>query len=252
MALAQLSVVSERPEKNLERVEQALREAAGAGCQLVVLPELWATGYNLKQRHRWASPLGEGLFAEAARLAKQHRVYLQAGSLLSMRRRCYYNTATLFDPRGRCLGHYDKMHLFRFMGEPKYLSPGRKPQVYKTPWGTAGQSICYDLRFPELYRAYARRRCAIIFVPAEWPSPRQEHWRTLLRARAIENQCYLLGVNRVGRYQDVRFFGASAVIAPDGSTLIEGKSREALLTAELDLAWLKRLRSEFPVLQDMR
>ena len=77
VALAQLSVLSERPEKNLERVEQALHEAAGAGCRLLVLPELWATGYNLKQRERWASPLGKGLFAEAARLAKAYRVYLQ-------------------------------------------------------------------------------------------------------------------------------------------------------------------------------
>lgn len=252
VALAQLAIVSERPEKNLDRVEQALREAGAAGCRLVVLPELWATGYNLKQRERWASPPGDGLFAEAARLARAYGVYLQAGSLLSVRRGRYFNTASLFDPRGRSLGCYDKMHLFRLMGEPKYLSAGRTPVVYRTAWGPAGQSICYDLRFPELYRFYARQGCKVVFVPAEWPLPRREHWRTLLRARAIENQCFVLGVNRVGRYQDVRFFGASAVVAPDGTLLVEGKNREALLVAELDLRWVKRLRRDFPVLQDMR
>jgi len=251
-ALVQMAVASERPEKNLERAEQAVKEAAGAGCRLVVLPELWATGYNLKRRERWASPLGKGMFAESARLAKEYRIFLQAGSLLSVRRGQYYNTATLYDPKGRSLGHYDKMHLFRFMGEPKYLSPGQKASTYTLPWGPAGQSICYDLRFPELYRIYGRRLCSVIFVPSEWPLPRREHWRTLLRARAIENQCFVLGVNRVGRYQDIRFFGSSAAIAPDGTTLVEGKSRENLLFAELDFSQVEQLRSTFPVLRDMR
>jgi len=252
VALAQIPVASEKPDKNLARAEAALREAKSAGCRLVVLPELWATGYNLKNRERWASPIGKGLFAEAARLARTYRVYLQAGSLLCGRAGRYYNTAVLYDPQGRMLGRYDKMHLFRLMGEPKYLCPGWKPRTYALPWTRAGQSICYDLRFPELFRFYARRRCGLVFVPAEWPLPRREHWRTLLRARAIENQCFVLGVNRVGRHQDVRFFGASAVIAPDGTPLAEAGTRPELLIAEIDMRWVERLRNEFPVLRDMR
>ena len=252
VALAQLAIASEQPEKNLERAEQAVREAARAGCRLVVLPELWGTGYNLKQRERDATPLNEGLFAESARLARQYRIYLQAGSLLSTRRGCFYNTATLYDPSGKRLGYYDKMHRFRYMGEPKYLSAGARPRSYNLPWGRAGQSICYDLRFPELFRRYARQGCRMIFVPAEWPLPRREHWRMLLRARAVENQCFVLGVNRVGRYQDIRFFGTSAVIAPDGMALVEGTRREELLMVELDFRCLDRLRSDFPVLKDMR
>jgi len=251
-ALFQMAVVSERPEKNLEKVEQAVREARRARCDLVVLPELWGTGYNLKNRERWADAPGRGLFAEAARLARENGVYLQAGSLLSERAGRFYNTASLFDPRGECLGRYDKMHLFRFMGEPKYLTPGAGPRIYALPWGKAGQSICYDLRFPELYRVYSRRGCRILFVPAEWPAPRKPHWGTLLRARAIENQCLVLGVNRVGRYQAISFFGASAAIAPDGSTLVEGKSREELLIGQYDFGQLDFLRSVFPVLKDRR
>ena len=252
VALAQLSIISENPERNLEKVEKVVQSACSAGCRMIVLPELWGSGYNLKNRENWATPRGKGLFREASRLAREYSIFLQAGSLLSVRSGNFFNTASMFDPSGKCLGYYDKIHQFRFMGEPKYLSPGIQPQVYTLPWCKAGQSICYDLRFPELYRYYAKRCCKILFVPAEWPVPRREHWRTLLRSRAIENQSFVIGVNRVGKYQDIRFFGSSAVVGPDGTVLVEGKSREDLLITEIDLNWVDQLRSTFPVLKDMK
>ena len=113
-------------------------------------------------------------------------------------------------------------------------------------------AICYDLRFPELFRHYALQGARLILLPAEWPNPRREHWRTLLRARAIENQCFVAACNRVGESDGTSFFGASAVIDPWGATLIEGDDTPAILTTTLDLSLVENVRERIPVFADRR
>jgi predicted amidohydrolase len=144
------------------------------------------------------------------------------------------------------------MHLFRLMAEEKYLAPGEAATLADTPWGKIGMAICYDLRFPELFRRYALGGAQLILVPAEWPHPRRAHWQTLLRARAIENQCFVAACNRVGTTGNSTFFGASAVIDPWGETLIEGGEAEMILTVTIDLALVDSVRRRIPVFEDRR
>ena len=124
--------------------------------------------------------------------------------------------------------------------------------MHELPWGCAGLAICYDLRFPELFRRYALEGARLMILPAAWPHPRRMHWRTLLRSRAIENQCFVAACNRVGTADDVSFFGSSAVIDPWGETLIEGGETEALLTVRIDLDTVEATRAKIPIFADRR
>lgn len=244
------------PEGNFARAEQFVREAARRGSDLVLLPELWSTAYDLEHAAQHASPLARspeepGWFGRFAAMARSHRVWL-AGSLLEARNGRFYNTLAVYAPDGTLAGAYSKIHLFRLMEEDVYLAAGERPATLETPWGLMGLSICYDLRFPELSRRYALEGARVILVPAEWPHPRRMHWRTLLRARAIENQCYVVACNRVGTTRDTTFFGASAVIDPWGETLIEGGEVETLLTVGLDPDAVQTVRQRIPIFEDRR
>ena len=115
----------------------------------------------------------------------------------------------LYSPEGRLAASYSKIHLFRLMDEDQYLAAGTAGVLHELPWGCAGLAICYDLRFPELFRRYALEGARLLILPAAWPHPRRMHWRTLLRSRAIENQCFVAACNRVGTTDDVSFFGFS-------------------------------------------
>jgi predicted amidohydrolase len=138
------------------------------------------------------------------------------------------------------------------MDEEKYLTPGEEPVIVDLPWGRSGLAICYDLRFPELMRGYALGGVRLILIPAEWPHPRRAHWRTLLRARAIENQCFVVACNRVGTTGSTTFFGSSAVIDPWGETLVEAGEVETLLTVTIDTDLVEAVRRKIPVFADRR
>ncbi len=233
-----------------------MAEAARRGSQLVILPELWSTAYALDRATELASPLAPhadagGWFGRFAALARQHEVWL-AGSLLEERGGKFYNCLALYGPDGALAAAYRKIHLFRLMAEEQFLAPGEEAVLVDAPWGQIGLAICYDLRFPELFRRYALAGARLLLVPAEWPHPRREHWRTLLRARAIENQCFVAACNRVGVTNNNTFFGASAVIDPWGETLVEGGEASLLLTVTVDLADVDRVRQRIPVFADRR
>jgi predicted amidohydrolase len=243
------------PAHNFARAAEYVGEAARRGSQLVLLPELWSTAYALERAPELASPLApapdESWFGRVAGLAQQHGVWL-AGSLLEERDGRYYNCLALYDPAGRLQAAYRKLHLFRLMSEEQYLGAGDAPVLFDAPWGKIGLAICYDLRFPELFRRYALGGARLLLLPAEWPHPRREHWRTLLRARAIENQCFVAACNRVGMTGSNTFFGASSLIDPWGETLIEGGEAEMVLTATVDLAAVDAARQRIPVFADRR
>jgi predicted amidohydrolase len=251
LSLAQMEFVFGDVEANFARAEEWIAEAAGRGSDLVLLPELWASGYDLPNWRRYASPPGEGGFARVAALAKRHRIAV-GGSLLEARGGRAFNTFALYGPQGELWGVYRKIHLFRLLEEQKYLGAGDQLVLAETPWGPAGLSICYDLRFPEMFRAYAVSGARLILLVAEWPERRVAHWSKLLEARAIENQCFVAGVNKVGVSQGVKLGGCSAVVDPWGIPLTEGDDREALLTAELDLREADKARRYIPVLRDRR
>ena len=162
------------------------------------------------------------------------------------------NTCTWHNTTGEHVATYSKLHLFRLMAEEKFLTAGEGPTIVETPWGKMGLAICYDLRFPELFRWYALNGVSAVIIPAEWPHPRLMHWRTLLRARAIENQMFIIACNRVGSKGNDRFFGHSAIVDPWGETIIEGGESEMLLTATVDLASVEAVRKKIPVFADRR
>ena len=254
LTLVQMDSQAGNPEGNFERAEAFVADAAGRGSDLVVLPELWHSSIDLENAAAYASPLAaeagdSGWFGRFATLARDNHVWL-TGSMLESQGDQFYNTMALYSPQGKLAAAYRKIHLFRLMSEDKYLAPGGTGVMHELPWGCAGLAICYDLRFPELFRRYALEGARLMILPAAWPHPRRMHWRTLLRSRAIENQCFVAACNRVGTTNDVSFFGASGVIDPWGETLIEGGETEALLTVRIDLETVEATRKKIPIFAD--
>jgi predicted amidohydrolase len=251
VSLGQMDVTLGEPEKNLDKVRALTAEARRRGSQLVVLPELWSTGYDLERCEEYATPVDEGTFAEAAQLAKEHSIHI-LGSLLEATSDGFRNTAVVHSPAGQLVGQYSKVHLFEPMEEDKYLIPGDDAPVLDLLWGKSALAICYDLRFPELFRRYAVDGAQIVFVVAEWPHPRLEHWETLLKARAIENQCFVVACNRVGESGGWSFFGHSSIYDPSGGLIALASDEETLITAELDLGSVDEVRGSMKVLEDRR
>ena len=230
-----------------------MAEARRRGSDIVLLPELWATGYDLENAAQYATLTDQGLFAATADLAREHSIYI-TGSLLAARGGgSITNTAVLFGPTGEPLGEYSKIHLFRLMEEERYLVAGDQTPLFDLPWGRSALAICYDLRFPELFRAYSLGGAVIIFLVAEWPHPRLAHWETLLRARAIENQAFVLAPAQCGRHgKERRSYGRSLIIDPWGLVLAQAGDRPAVITADCDLEELERVRHRLPALMHRR
>lgn len=248
-SLAQIHIEYGQPDKNLQKGAQWIAEAASQGSQLILFPELWLTGYDTKNLSAHAQAHIEHI-AELQRLAQTHQVAI-AGSYLTEKAGRLQNTFTLLWPDSRPPAQYHKVHLFRMFEEDKWLRPGEHLLQTETPWGEAGLAICYDLRFPEMFRAYALHGVTLNLIVAEWGFERQYHWKTLLRARAIENQVFMAAVNAVGKTGKETFAGCSAILTPWGNPLTEGNDHdEALLTAELDLAQVAEVRNLIPVFGD--
>jgi len=251
ISLGQFDIHHADPQTNLEKAGALAAEASQIGSQLLILPELWHSGYDLEHWQAYAQPLDQGIYAEIASLARKNRLWI-AGSTLELRNGKPSNTLTIYDDEGRLKASYRKIHLFRLMDEDRWLTPGDQLQTVDTPWCRMGLAICYDLRFPEIFRQYTLSGTELILLPAQWPAARIDHWRTLVRARAIENQVFMAAVNRVGVSQDAAFGGHSAVIGPWGEGCVEGGTTEALLTTEIDLDDVHHARRRIPVIQDRR
>jgi omega-amidase len=251
VAVAQMAVSLGEPEQNLRRARQMLLEAKRRGAELVVLPELWSTGYVLDQAGHYCCAPNVGIFAEIAALARELRLYL-CGSVIEADAGSFFNTQTIYSPEGKLLASYRKIHLFGLMREPEFLTAGDKLVAVDLPWGKAGLAICYDLRFPEMFRAYALNGVQLFLISAEWPRPRLDHWRTLLRARAIENQCFVVACNCVGEGNGNVFGGHSMIVDPWGEILAEGQESETMISADLDPELVNDIRGRYPVLADGR
>lgn len=252
ISLAQIDIAFGKPLENLAKVRHYAAQAAQRGSDWLILPELWSTAYDLTNAANHATPTNAGIFAEIAALAKEHDLHIIGSCLSTLDSNKFGNTLTWHRPNGDIAATYSKLHLFRLMDEHQYLTAGDTPQLVETEWGNVGLGICYDLRFPELFRHYALAGATMMILPAEWPHPRRMHWRTLLRARAIENQMFLIACNRVGEGGGNQFFGHSAIIDPWGETIIEGGEQEMLLTADIDFGRLPNVRAKIPIFTDRR
>jgi omega-amidase len=251
ISLGQMNIVPGDVRRNTNTAEAMIAEAGRRGSNLIMLPELWSTGYALEQARELANPLNTGIFAKMATLATQNKVCV-VGSVLERRGLETSNAAAFFAPNGRTLGVYRKIHLFRLMEEDRFLQPGTSPLIMTLPWGDTALAICYDLRFPELFRKYAVNGAKLILLPAEWPIERIEHWRALIIARAIENQCFIAACNAAGPSGDKVMGGHSMIVDPWGRIVVEVGETPTLATAEIDLSMVETVRARIPVLEDRR
>lgn len=223
-----------------------------AGCDLLLLPELWLTGFARYDRyHAESEPLDGPTVGALAAKARELGAYVHGGSFVEKYGDAHYNTSVLFDRSGALIGVYRKIHLFTFQSrEPELLSPGKELAVIDTEFGRMGLSTCYDLRFPEMYRKMADTEMDFILVPACWPYPRHEAWEVLNRARAIENTCYLISCNAAGEQNGSRYLGHSKIVDPWGTVVADSSFYEGILMAEIDPGLAARVREAFPALRD--
>lgn len=260
-AAAVQMIVGDDKSANVARAVELVERAAAKEAQLVVLPELFNCHATPDVMLANAEPIPGPTSRAMGELARRLHILLAAGSLgeKTSDPRKMHNTALLFGPDGATLATYRKIHLFDIDApgavtnqESRRVSAGRDLVVADTPVGKLGLAICYDLRFPELFRHYALAGARLIFLPSAWPHPRLAHWRTLLRARAIENQMFVVACNRVGTTDGTSFFGHSSVIDPWGELLVEAGEQAGLFTVDLDLTQVESIRERIPVFQDRR
>lgn len=248
----QLDIGWEDKAANHRRIESMLDEAGiGEGCY-VLLPELADTGFSFNLDRI----VDDRSTAWAADLARRRRIWLQMGYPALGAEGMGRNCATIFSPAGEAIGTYEKVHPFSYGREAEHYSGGDRLAVRKLG-GVPERPvicplICYDLRFPELWRPAAAAGAEVFTLGASWPNARQAHWRALLIARAIENQAYVVAANRVGDDPHLSYSGGSMIISPMGEVLAEAGEEEAVLAADLDLAGLRRWRAEFPALRDLK
>ncbi|MEG0883221.1 MAG: carbon-nitrogen hydrolase family protein [Janthinobacterium sp.] len=245
-------------EDNLATARRLVAQAAASGAQLVVLPEYWAImGKQETDKLAHAEQPGSGPIQDGmAQMARQHGIWLIGGTLplMSGEEGKVLNTTLVYDPQGAPAGRYDKIHLFGFTrgtesyNESRTIVPGAQVRSIETPFGRVGLSICYDLRFPELYRAMGD--CALIVVPAAFThTTGSAHWEVLLRARAIENQCYVLASAQGGLHPNGRrTWGHSMLIDPWGEVKAVLPEGEGVVSGEIDLLFLAGVRESLPAL----
>ena len=252
VALAQIDIALGDKAANLARGRELAAQAADLGADLLVFPELWTTGYDLVRAAELAEPISDGPAArQLLAWADEFGLWI-TGSMLEQTPDGVFNAAALFGPDGQVIGPYRKIHRFGPMAEDRWLKAGCEPGLFDLPWGRTGVAICYDLRFPELFRGYALAGARLILLPSEWPHPRLHHWRTLVQARAIENQCFVAAVNRVGNDRGNAFCGHSMLVGPWGEVVIEADESPDLIVATIDLAEVDEARGRIPVLSDHR
>jgi omega-amidase len=247
----QQDIAWEAKSANFTRVEALLSTAAPARGSLVLLPEMFATGFSMN-----ASTIRETAKQETAAFlrstAERLGIYLLAGVVTAARGDKGFNQAVVFSPEGKELARYSKMQPFTPGGEADNYDAGEEPRLFSWQGFTVAPFICYDLRFPEHFRAAARKGAQLFTVIANWPIARIQHWVTLLQARAIENQAYVAGVNRVGTDPKLVYNGRSLILSPKGEILADAGNGESVISAEIDLAELECYRRDLPFLRDMR
>jgi len=260
VAGVQMDIAWEDPKANLARADELVARAAGAGARLVVLPEMFATGFSMAAARvaQWAPAIREGL----SEIAVRRGVWLLGGyaepaeptgadSAAESAQRKASNACSLVAPDGAEHLRFHKLHPFSLAGEHLHYAAGDRLPTSDVEGVRVTPLICYDLRFPEPFRA-AADRTDLFAVIANWPRPRRDAWRSLLTTRAIENQVYVLGVNRVGSGDGQEYAGDSALVGPLGEPLANLSETEGLLVAGVEPSAVAQARDRFGFLADRR
>ncbi len=251
-------------QSNLAKAEALLDVAVEKGARFIALPEIFNICGNWEVLKANAEPVPGPTTDRLCRKARESRIYLLGGSVLEIAEGTdkVFNTSVLIDPSGEVIARYRKIHLFDVtigdrvvIKESDAMVPGDELVTAETDYGTVGLTICYDLRFPEIYRELAVRGAKLIFIPSSFmDSTGKDHWNPLLRARAIENQVFIVAPNEIGPIPGTKMLrhGRSAIIDPWGTVLAQASDTEGVITAELDFDYLLKVRRELPSLAHRR
>lgn len=249
VALLQYSPVWENKEANKNKILTIL-QSCKEEFDLLILPEMSLTGFSMN-----ANSLAESINGETFRffseLAIEKSIEVFVG-IIEKSKSKPFNSLLHINSKGKLIKLYRKIHPFSYANEDKYFSAGKKPAISKVQNFRVGLSICYDLRFPELYRKYAKKKVHLIVDIANWPDTRIEHWMSLLKARAIENQCYVIGVNRVGKDVKLNYNGYSSIFDPMGQEILSVINQEGLFISHIDKNYVNEVRNKLPFLEDIK
>jgi predicted amidohydrolase len=249
IALLQVATTAEEDISfRINRVLQDLETALQTQVKLAILPELWASGaFSVSETKQLAKEITDAALPQIKELAKKYKTWIHAGSFLEDTAAGIFNTSYLFDDRGEQVAKYRKIHLFGFdQGEAVELLAGQEVVVIPTPIGITGLVTCYDLRFPELFRLMVQKGANSFLITSGWPEKRLSHWNALLKARAIENQSYVIACNGVGD----QLAGNSQVIDPWGETIFQAGNKPEIIYSEINLQKANEVREALPVLAD--
>jgi predicted amidohydrolase len=248
----QFDIAWENKEANFKRVRDLIDQAKPAKDSLVVLPEMFATGFTMNDR-TMAEEYGGETESFLSDCSKSFGVWMIAGAPVRNRQGKARNKALVFSPEGKLVAYYSKMHPFTLGGEADHYAAGKEPTIFSWSDCTVSPFVCYDLRFPEIFRrAAAQAKPHLYAVIASWPEKRIHHWIRLLQSRAIENQAFVVGVNRIGRDPFFTYPGRSIIVDFNGEIMADAGDRETAIQAALDLPTLAKYRSGLPFLDDMK
>lgn len=246
----QNSIVWENKLSNFKRVCSLIEKTKILEDSLIVFPEMFATGFSLNIS---VTSANEPHLTETflTKLAKEKKCWVIAGLILPNKKENKANNcAVTFDPNGKKISEYAKMHLIPMLGENDTHVAGDKIESFPIRDFQLTPAICYDLRFPEIFRSAVKMGTDLYVVIACWPKSRIEQWVTLLRARAIENQAYVVGVNRIGKDEDFEYGGRTMVVSPQGEILADGEEKEAIVEATIDSSLVNDWRTQFPAVRE--
>lgn len=249
IGLVQYAPVWENPEKTINVIESIIVNSNLADVSLLIFPEMSLTGFTMNSK-KFAEEIDGVSYLYFMQLARRLKTNIFAG-IIERDDKSIFNSLIHFDDKGLIRAIYRKIHPFSFAKENESYSAGNKPFVTSINKISFGLSICYDLRFPELYRAYGKQKVDVLVNIANWPVSRINHWDLLLQARAIENQSYMIGVNRIGNDPYLEYPGSSAIVDPMGSVLVVNKT-ESISIVEIDSETVGETRKELPFLKDIK
>jgi predicted amidohydrolase len=248
IGLIQYSPIWEDKHANKAKIENLLSDL-NEDLSLLIFPELTLTGFTMHSDKFAESIEGES-YNYFKTISKKFKVHILAG-MIEQEEDNRFNTLFHISPNGELITKYRKIHPFSYSRENEFYQRGKQPVITEIENFKVGLSICYDLRFPELYRFYGKEKVDMMVSIANWPIARIEHWRVLLRARSIENQCYMVGVNRVGNDPKLSYNGYSSVFDPMGNEIVSITDQEVLISAELQKDKIIEVRKTFPFLEDI-
>lgn len=249
IGLVQYSPAWENLEENILIIEEMLK-SSDINFDLLIFPEMTLTGFTMNSE-KFAEEIDGTGTKYFMHLSERIKTNVFAG-IIERDHKNIFNSLIHFDPHGLIKARYRKIHPFSYAKEDQFYTAAKEIVVTKIDHVKFGLSVCYDLRFPELYRLYAKERVDVLVNIANWPVPRIEHWKVLLKARAIENQCFMIGVNRVGTDPFNTYNGCSAVFDPMGNEIILVEDSEKIIEAEIDLSLVHSTRTKLPFLQDIK